>query len=97
LKSDIKKEQDDIGMLRADWAHLIRPERIQALSDSLTDLQPLTLNQIVKAEQLPDKAPRVDSIGRKLEDLGLGAPTNTPRDGAGASGATPSSSTRTKR
>lgn len=96
LKSDIKKEQDQIGMLRADWAHLTRPERVQALSESLLDLQPLALNQIVKAEALPDKAPKVDSIGRKLEDLGLLLPTNTPGDTAG-SGATPSSSQRAKR
>jgi cell division protein FtsL len=96
LKSDIKKEQDQIGMLRADWAHLTRPERVQALSESLLDLQPLALNQIVKAETLPDKAPKVDSIGRKLEDLGLLLPTNTPGDTAG-SGATPSSSQRAKR
>jgi cell division protein FtsL len=96
LKSDIKKEQDQIGMLRADWAHLTRPERVQALSESLLDLQPLALNQIVKAEALPDKAPKVDSIGRKLEDLGLLLPTNTPGDASG-SGATPSSSQRAKR
>ena len=96
LKSDIKKEQDQIGMLRADWAHLTRPERVQALSESLLDLQPLALNQIVKAEALPDKAPKVDSIGRKLEDLGLLLPTNTPGDSSG-SGATPSSSQRAKR
>jgi cell division protein FtsL len=91
LQSNIKKEQDEIGMLRADWAHLTRPERIQALSEKLTALQPLALNQIVKAEALPDRAPKVDSIGRKLEDLGLSQPTNTPTDSQ-ASGATPSSS-----
>ena len=96
LKSNIKKEQDEIGKLRADWAHLTRPERIQALSEKLTDLQPLALNQIVKAEALPDKAPKVDSIGRKLEDLGLSEPTNTPADSA-ASGATPSSSPKDTR
>ena len=89
LKSDIKKEQDQVGTLRADWAHLTRPERVQSLSDSLLDLQPLALNQIVKAEALPDRAPKIDSIGRKLEDLGLLAGTATPGDGSG-SGATPS-------
>lgn len=95
LKNDIKKEQDQIGSLRAEWAHLTRPERVQALSESLLDLQPLALTQIVKADALPDKAPKVDSIGRKLEDLGLLLPTNTPAD-ASSGGATPSS-TRAKR
>ncbi len=98
LKSDIKKQQDEIGMLRADWAHLTRPERIQALSEKLTDLQPMALNQIVKAETLPDKALKVDSIGRKLADLGLAEPTATPRDPSTSGGATPSSPTpRVKR
>ena len=90
LKADIKGEQDKIGILRADWANLTRPERIQALADKLLDLQPLALSQIVKIDALPDKAQRGDAIGRKLEDLGLGQPTNTPSDVATAS-ATPSS------
>ncbi len=96
LKNDIKKEQDEIGTLRADWAHLTRPERVQALSESLLDLQPLALNQIVRAEALPDRAPKVDAIGRKLEDLGVLTSTATPADAAGG-GATPSSSPRAKR
>lgn len=90
LNANIKKEQDETGLLRAEWANLIRPERVQALSEKLTGLQPLALNQIVKAEAIPDKAPKVDSIGRKLEDLGLSAPTNTPADSS-SSGATPAS------
>lgn len=96
LKSEIKKKQDEIGLLRADWAHLTRPERVQALSDSLLDVQPLSLKQIVKVEALPDKAARIDSIGRKLEDLGLSEPTNTPSDAAPDS-ATPSSSKKAER
>ena len=71
LQHEIKLEQDQIGTLRAEWAHLTRPERIQALADKFLDLQPVALNQIVRAEALPGKAPRVDAIGRKLEALGL--------------------------
>ena len=78
LQHEIKLEQDQIGTLRAEWAHLTRPERIQALADKFLDLQPVALNQIVRAEVLPGKAPRVDAIGRKLEALGLAEPTNTP-------------------
>ncbi|HYP57601.1 MAG TPA: hypothetical protein VEQ35_04875 [Beijerinckia sp.] len=82
LKHEIRAEQDQIGILRAEWAHLTRPERIQALADKLLDLQPVALNQIVKADALPDKAARVDAIGHKLESLGLSEPTNTPGDRA---------------
>jgi cell division protein FtsL len=89
LKHEIKAEQDQIAMLRAEWAHLTRPERVQALADKFLDLQPLALRQIVGAEALPARAARSDGIGDKLEALGLFEPTSTPRDGARAP-ATPS-------
>ena len=90
LRAEIKSEQDNIGILRADWANLTRPERVQALAERLTTLQPLQLNQIVKVDAIPDKGPRGDAIGRELDQLGLGEPTNTPSD-ATPNSATPSS------
>jgi cell division protein FtsL len=90
LQHEIRREQDQINMLRAEWAHLIRPERIQALADKFLDLAPVAVNQIVKAEALPDRAQRADAIGHKLEELGLGEPTNTP-GGADTLGSTRSS------
>ena len=81
LKSEIKREQDQIGLLRAEWAHLVRPERVQALADKLLDLQPLALAQIVKVDVIPDKSGgHVDAIGRQLAELGLAEPTSTPED-----------------
>ena len=90
LRADIKKEQDRIGLLRADWANLTRPERVQALAEKLTQLQPLALTQIVPVDALPSKAPRVDTIGRELDSLGLAKPASPPNDASPAS-ATPSS------
>jgi cell division protein FtsL len=81
VQHSIDREQDRIGMLRAEWAYLTRPERLQALADKHLDLQQLGTDQIVRsAAQLPDQPPKVDTIGRKLEALGLSEPTNTPRD-----------------
>jgi hypothetical protein len=95
LKHKIKAEQDAIAMARADWGHLTRPERLQSLSDKLLDLQPLALAQIVKPDALPEHAPKVDAIGRKLEALGLSEPTNTPRsEDMGISATTPSAARR---
>jgi cell division protein FtsL len=82
----INKERDAINLLRAEYAHLIRPDRLQALADQQLDMQPLALNQIVKPDDLPERAPKVDSIGRELETLGLG-PSASPN--AGITGATP--------
>jgi cell division protein FtsL len=90
LKHDIQREQDQIDMLRAEWAHLTRPERIEALAAKFLDLQPSALSQIVRADALPDKGPRIDEIGNELEALGLAAPTNTPGD-ADTLGSVPSS------
>lgn len=70
--------RDQIGILRAEWAHVTRPEHIQALADQHLDLQQLDLKQIGSIGELPDRPPRTDSIGRKLELLGLSEPTNTP-------------------
>lgn len=82
LKHEIDGERDEIGILRAEWAHLTRPERIEALSNKFLDLQPSSLAQIVKAEALPDKAPQGDQIGNKLAALGFGEPENARDDGA---------------
>jgi len=70
--------RDQIGILRAEWAHVTRPEVIQALADQHLDLQQLDLKQIGSIAELPDRPPKIDSIGRKLELLGLSEPTNTP-------------------
>lgn len=87
LHYDIKAAHDSIDMLRAEWAHLARPERIETLADKFLDLQAPALNQIVRVEALPERMPKVDTIGRKLEALGLAEPTNTPQD-QGAKGQT---------
>ena len=92
----IQRERDAISMARAEWAHLSRPTRMQALADRHLDLVNITVDQVVKVSDLPDRAARVDTIGRKLESLGLAEPTATPRDertGASRS-VTPSSTPR---
>ena len=40
----------------------------------------VSVDQIVKAADLPERAVRIDAIGRKLELLGLAEPTATPND-----------------
>ena len=91
LKHEIKAEQDEIATLRAEWAHLSRPERVQALADKFLDLQPVALRQIVSADSVPEKSARADQIGDKLGALGLAEPTNTPSAIATGAPATPAS------
>ena len=79
-KHAIAREKDAIAMLKSEWAHVTRPERVQILADKHLDLKAMSIDQVVKVNALPDKTERVDAIGRKLELLGLGEPTATPRD-----------------
>lgn len=95
VKHNIEREQDRIAALRAEWAYLTRPERLQNLAGKHLDLQQIGKEQIiVSASELPEAPPKVDTIGRKLESLGLAEPTNTPRDASAAAAVTPSARTR---
>lgn len=89
LKSKAQREREAIAVLKAEWQFLNRPERLQALADKHLDLQPLQTTQIVRLSDIPNRGPKVDSIGRKLEDLGLGLPTETPRDRKSNTATTP--------
>ncbi len=79
----IAKEKDAINLLRAEFAHLARPDRIQALADAKLGMQPLALSQIATVGELPEAQPKVDSIGRTLELLGFLKDSATPAAGVG--------------
>ena len=87
-KHQIADQQDAIARLHAEWALLTRPERLQILAEQHMGLRKLEMSQIVQLADLPNRPPRVDTIGRKLESLGLSEPTNTPADRKTAGGAT---------
>ena len=80
LKSRLAKERDAIAVLKAEWQHLNKPDRLQAAVDRHLDLQPMAILQLAKLSELPNRAPRTDEIGRKLEMLGLLGATATPKD-----------------
>jgi cell division protein FtsL len=83
----IGREKDAINLLRAEYAHLARPDRIQALADAKLGMQQLQLSQIATVNDLPMAEPKVDSIGRAIESLGLVGDGATPSAAPG--GATP--------
>jgi len=98
-KLEIKAEQDAIAVLRAEWAFLTRPERLQQLSDKYLDLKPMAVAQIVPATAIPEKSARVEAVGAEPGALPstpvVGAAVTTPKAptatvaGASAKGATP--------
>ncbi len=80
IRMKAQRERDAIAVLKAEWQYLNRPDRVQALADRHLDLQPFSVTQVVRISDIPNRGPKVDAIGRKLEDLGLGIPTETPKD-----------------
>jgi hypothetical protein len=48
-------------------------------------MQPLALNQIARPDEIPEKNVSADSLGRKLESLGLGLSASPANGAAGAS------------
>jgi hypothetical protein len=70
LTARIQKEREAIAVLKAEWQHLNRPERLQMLVERHLQLQPLAITQIVRFPDVPNKGPRVDSIAQKLDALG---------------------------
>ncbi|HEX2136856.1 MAG TPA: hypothetical protein VHG30_13285 [Microvirga sp.] len=92
LKAKLQRERDAIAVLRAEWQHLNRPDRLQVAVERHLDLQPLGVQQMARLSDLPNRPPREDGIGRKLEALGLLEPTATPKD-KGAESRTPSTQT----
>jgi hypothetical protein len=66
LKTRIQKERDSIAVLKAEWQHLNRPDRLQDAVSRHLDLQPMTIQQLARLSDLPNKAPKVDEIARLL-------------------------------
>lgn len=91
LDRQIAQERDLIAMLKAEWQKLNSPERIQSLADTYSDLVPLTVAQIVRWQDVPDRQAPFDMIGDKLGALGLSDPSTSVKltDTHAASGKKP--------
>lgn len=58
IKRNITMEKENIDILRAEWNYLTEPARLQTLAERYTDflnLQPLDVEQIISAEELPNR------------------------------------------
>ncbi len=81
-RNAIVKEHDTISQLRAEWANLSRPDRVQELAEKYLDLKPLALNQIGRMRDIPEIAPKVDVIANTIDTLSTGSvvtPSQKPK------------------
>lgn len=75
LRAEIRRERDAMAILRAEWAQLDRPERIQALAQRHLTLRPADVSQFDPLDKLPER-PRplvppgtADPIGAIIESF----------------------------
>jgi len=70
VAGQLRRERDAIAALRAEWAKLDTPGRIQGLADRHLALQPMLPTQFDSLDKLPERppaaAPNSDPIGAML-------------------------------
>ena len=60
LRAEIRRERDAIAALRAEWAKLDNPARVQGLASRHLRLRPLEATQIDSLDRLPARPPARD-------------------------------------
>ena len=82
LRAEIRRERDAVAALRAEWAKLDNPARIQGLAKRHLPLRSLDATQIDNFDRLPERPPQIvppdspDPIGAMIdtsEDLSTGS------------------------
>ena len=75
LNAEIREQRDAIAALRAEWAKLDAPLRLQGLTERHLKLQPLTASQYDQLKNLPERPPAFarpgapDPIGAMIDTI----------------------------
>jgi cell division protein FtsL len=75
LRLEIRRERDAIAALRAEWARLDNPDRIQILARRHLTLKPIEATQFDSLDRLPDRPVEIvppgtpDPIGALIETM----------------------------
>ena len=79
LNADIREQRDAIAVLRAEWAKLDAPLRLQGLAERHLALKPLAAIQYDSLKNLPERPPNFarpgsrDPIGAMIETIDAAA------------------------
>ena len=83
MRGDVQRERDAIAALRAEWAQLENPARIQGLVRRHLPLRPVEATQYDALDRLPERAPIIlpqeaaDSIAKMIENPDAGPSTGS--------------------
>lgn len=86
LRADARAEREAIAALRAEWARLDNPARLQGLAQRHTTLRRLDATQYDALNNLPDKPPSfalpgvADPIGAMIEGTDPDLTSSIPSD-----------------
>ena len=95
LNAEIREQRDAIAVLRAEWARLDAPLRLQGLAERHLGLKPIVANQYDQLKNLPERPP---SFARPGDPDPIGAMINTieaATDAANVRQASPARARRT--
>ena len=74
LNAEIREQRDAIAVLRAQWARLDAPLRLQGMAERHLGLRPIVANQYDQLKNLPERPP---SFARPGASDPIGAMINT--------------------
>jgi hypothetical protein len=83
LNTEIREQRDAIAVLRAEWAKLDAPLRLQGLAERHLALKPLVAIQYDSLKNLPERPPNFakpgtpDPIGAMIETIDAAADPST--------------------
>jgi cell division protein FtsL len=88
IAAELRRERNAIANLRAEWAKLDTPGRIQDLANRHLAMKPVVPTQFDNLDRLPDKPPTIvqppiqDPIGAMLAPAAPDATGSIPKPGA---------------
>ena len=91
LNAEIREQRDAIAVLRAEWAKLDSPLRLQGLAERHLGLKPITAQQYDQLKNLPERPPNFtrdpDPIGSMLDTIEAAGTANEITGSVPAQGA----------
>ena len=90
LRNNVREQREAIAALKADWAKLEAPGRLQGLAERHTTLKPIEPTQFDDLKSLPERPPRIvapndpDPIASVIEKVDSGEITTGSIPASGA-------------